>query len=81
MYRNTVFGLRPHLDGVPLGVHGLVADEEVEVLDAARQPPRRVVPHLRRLLHRDRRRDDVLRLLVPRIPQLGVPEVKGKSHV
>ena len=63
----------PHLDCVPLGVHGLVADEEVEVLDAPRQPPRGVVPHLGSLLHRDGRRDDVLRLLVPSISQLGVP--------
>ena len=62
------------LDGVPLGVHGLVADEEVEVLDAPRQPPRGVVPHLGSLLHRDGGRDDVLRLLVTRIAQLGIPE-------
>ncbi len=54
------------------GLERLVADEEVEVVDALADPTRGAVAHARRLLDRDSRRDDELGLLVAREPELRV---------
>ncbi len=49
-------------------------EEEVQVLDASGQPPGGAVPDLCGLLDGDSRRKDELRLLIPGITKLGVPE-------
>ncbi len=68
-----------YLDGVSLCVHGLVPDEEVEVLHASGQPPSGVVADLGRLLDGDGGGDDELGLLVAGIPKFGVPAAAGKT--
>ncbi|MPC23976.1 hypothetical protein E2C01_017044 [Portunus trituberculatus] len=69
---------KPHLDSIPGGVHGLVANEEVEVLHSLTEAALGLLPHLGRLLDGHRTGNDHLRFMVPRKSQLGVSE-EGKA--
>ena len=64
---------KSYFDCVSFGLHGLVADEEVEVLDTFGEPPAGLVANLGRFFDCDRRRHDELRLLVAGIAELRVP--------
>ena len=71
--------LSSYLDGIALSIHGLVPDEEVEVLHAPGQPPGGLVAHLGRLLDGDGRWNDELGLLVAGIAKLGVAEAEEEA--
>ena len=67
-----------YFDSVSFGVHGLIADVEIEILDPASEPSGGIVANLGRLLHSYRTWEDELGLLVTRIPEFRVPESERK---
>jgi len=65
---------RAYLDGVAGGIEGLIADEEVQVLDALCDAPCVGVSHSCRLLDGNRRGNNELRLFIPGKSQFGVAD-------